>query len=174
MIGKSACQPRLLCPLSLYRWESSYRQILQTRWTWRSPSKLVANGPVPWSIRRSHIGGCDTATSLRSAEGARAGMGTRIAPHIVGIVSEPRRSMGRATMNGARRMTPLAGLAGVLTFATLVAAVAVQWRPLAAQPGARDEKPKAHPLDVDKIGKAAGSKATTTPDGVVRLGWART
>src|SRR5262249_16052601 len=29
-------------------------------------------------------------------------------------------------------------------------------------------------LDAAKIGKAAGSKATTTPDGVVRLGWART
>jgi hypothetical protein len=29
-------------------------------------------------------------------------------------------------------------------------------------------------LDADKIGAAAGSKATTTPDGVVRLGWART
>ena len=29
-------------------------------------------------------------------------------------------------------------------------------------------------LDEGKIGTAAGSKATTTPDGVVRLGWART
>ena len=29
-------------------------------------------------------------------------------------------------------------------------------------------------LDEDKIGKAAGTKATTTPDGVVRIGWART
>ncbi len=29
-------------------------------------------------------------------------------------------------------------------------------------------------LDEGKIGKAAGSKATTTPDGVVRLAWART
>jgi hypothetical protein len=32
----------------------------------------------------------------------------------------------------------------------------------------------AHRLDADKIGTAAGTKATTTPDGVVRLGWART
>jgi hypothetical protein len=31
-----------------------------------------------------------------------------------------------------------------------------------------------HRLDAEKIGKAAGTKATTTPDGVVRLGWART
>jgi hypothetical protein len=29
-------------------------------------------------------------------------------------------------------------------------------------------------LDADKIGAAAGSKATATPDGVVRLAWART
>jgi hypothetical protein len=29
-------------------------------------------------------------------------------------------------------------------------------------------------LDADKIGAAAGSKASTTPDGVVRIGWART
>src|SRR5712691_399068 len=29
-------------------------------------------------------------------------------------------------------------------------------------------------LAQDKIGAAAGTKATTTPDGVVRLGWART
>jgi len=35
--------------------------------------------------------------------------------------------------------------------------------------GDRDSK-----LDAGKIGKAAGSKATTTPDGVIRLGWART
>src|SRR5262245_29229484 len=29
-------------------------------------------------------------------------------------------------------------------------------------------------LDADKLGQAAGTKATTTPDGVVRIGWART
>jgi hypothetical protein len=29
-------------------------------------------------------------------------------------------------------------------------------------------------LDVDKIARAAGTKATTTPEGVVRIGWART
>jgi uncharacterized protein DUF1259 len=38
---------------------------------------------------------------------------------------------------------------------------------VAAQPDGRK-------LDAGKIGTAAGSKATTTPDGVVRLGWART
>src|SRR5262245_47436625 len=29
-------------------------------------------------------------------------------------------------------------------------------------------------LDAEKVGKAAGTKATTAPDGVVRLAWART
>jgi hypothetical protein len=45
--------------------------------------------------------------------------------------------------------------------------------------GAAPEGPKAdpavpHKLDADKIGTAAGVKATTTPDGVVRIAWART
>jgi hypothetical protein len=31
-----------------------------------------------------------------------------------------------------------------------------------------------HHLDADKIGAASGTKATTTPDGVVRIGWPRT
>jgi hypothetical protein len=31
-----------------------------------------------------------------------------------------------------------------------------------------------HTLDADKIGQAAGTKATTTTDGVVRIGWPRT
>jgi hypothetical protein len=31
-----------------------------------------------------------------------------------------------------------------------------------------------HRLDADKIGAASGAKATTTPDGVVRIGWPRT
>lgn len=34
------------------------------------------------------------------------------------------------------------------------------------------DQPKAH-LDAEKIGQAAGTKATTTPDGVVRIGWPR-
>src|SRR5262245_55039524 len=33
---------------------------------------------------------------------------------------------------------------------------------------------KPHQLDAAKLGTAAGTKATTTPDGVVRVGWART
>ena len=36
---------------------------------------------------------------------------------------------------------------------------------------AEEKKPAA--LDADKIGTAAGAKATTTPDGVVRIGWPR-
>jgi hypothetical protein len=52
------------------------------------------------------------------------------------------------------------------------------WRPgdpLSA-PARADEKKavdKAPALDPEKIGAAAGTKATTTPDGVVRIGWAR-
>jgi hypothetical protein len=39
---------------------------------------------------------------------------------------------------------------------------------LRAQP-----QPEAHKLDANAIGAAAGTKATTTPDGVVRITWAR-
>jgi hypothetical protein len=47
------------------------------------------------------------------------------------------------------------------------AALALVWRPSAGdQPPAR--------LDAEAIGRAAGTKATTAPDGVVRLAWART
>ena len=35
-------------------------------------------------------------------------------------------------------------------------------------------QPEAQRLDADAIGAAAGAKATTTPDGVVRIGWPRT
>jgi hypothetical protein len=71
-------------------------------------------------------------------------------------------------MNAPKKMARLACLAGILTAAVLVTAAAVQRRPLAA------EQPKAHALDADKIAKAAGTKATTAPDGVVRIAWART
>lgn len=51
--------------------------------------------------------------------------------------------------------------------------------PLVNGPAARgDDRKKGEEklaaLDADKIGKAADAKATTTPDGVVRIGWART
>src|SRR4051812_44886158 len=36
-----------------------------------------------------------------------------------------------------------------------------------------DEPQSAHKIDGDAIGKAAGTKPTTTPDGTVRLAWAR-
>src|SRR5690242_19318581 len=35
-------------------------------------------------------------------------------------------------------------------------------------------QPPSHKLDPDAIATASGTKATTTPDGVVRLAWART
>jgi hypothetical protein len=76
-------------------------------------------------------------------------------------------------MNASQKATRLVCLTSVLTFAVLAAALAWPWRPAAAEPVARDEQSKDHTLDVDKIGKAADSKATKTPDGVVRLAWAR-
>jgi hypothetical protein len=48
--------------------------------------------------------------------------------------------------------------------------IALQRLPAGA---ARAEEPEAK-LDAQKIGVAAGAKATTTPDGVVRIAWART
>jgi hypothetical protein len=45
---------------------------------------------------------------------------------------------------------------------------------LAAAAGAYLLAAPEHRLDADKIGTAAGTKATTTPDGVVRIAWART
>jgi Domain of Unknown Function (DUF1259) len=77
-------------------------------------------------------------------------------------------------MNASKKTTRLACLAGILTSTALVTALAVQWQSLAAEPAARDEQPKGAALNMDKIGKAAGSKATTTPDGVVRIAWPRT
>ncbi len=62
------------------------------------------------------------------------------------------------------------------TVCLLVGAALVQ--PLGWYESARADEPKAEdqksaPLDADKIGTAAGAKATTTPDGVVRVGWPR-
>ena len=48
------------------------------------------------------------------------------------------------------------------------------WYDLARAEEQRAEAQKSAPLDADKIGTAAGAKATTTPDGVVRIGWPRT
>ena len=58
-----------------------------------------------------------------------------------------------------RHLTAGTTLAAVLTSALTVHLVA-------AEPERR--------LDAEAIGKAAGAKATTTPDGVVRIGWPRT
>src|SRR5579859_8135610 len=53
---------------------------------------------------------------------------------------------------------------GTVAWIVSISVLCVWW--VFAQPGQH--------LDAEKIGKAAGTKATTTPDGVVRLGWART
>jgi hypothetical protein len=71
-------------------------------------------------------------------------------------------------MNASKKGKRLAFLGGMLTFAVLAAAVPWNWRTVAA------EDPKRPALDAETIGKVAGTKATTTPDGVVRLAWART
>src|SRR5207248_9649309 len=45
----------------------------------------------------------------------------------------------------------------------------------AARTGEAKQRPgQGHRLDADRIGAAAGTKATTTKDGVVRIGWPRT
>src|SRR5437763_13716642 len=69
------------------------------------------------------------------------------------------------TMNGKMISRWLIG-------AVLVTALTVAWRRHPGLSGA--DEPKKAGLDADKIGKAAGAKATTTPDGVVRIGWPRT
>jgi hypothetical protein len=48
------------------------------------------------------------------------------------------------------------------------------WHDSARADDHKAEEPKPGPLDADKIGAAAGAKATTAPDGVVRIGWPRT
>jgi hypothetical protein len=71
-------------------------------------------------------------------------------------------------INASNKVKRLGRLCAALTAVALAAAIVWQWRSLAA------EQSKAPSLDMDQIGKAAGTKATTTPDGVVRIGWART
>jgi hypothetical protein len=47
------------------------------------------------------------------------------------------------------------------------------WHESARADEHKTEDKKPAPLDADKIGTAAGAKATTTLDGVVRIGWPR-
>ena len=54
----------------------------------------------------------------------------------------------------------------IATVALVMATVGTSWYVIAQPEGAK--------LNAGKIGAAADSKATTTPHGVVRLGWART
>ena len=73
------------------------------------------------------------------------------------------------------RRTALLMAAGTLF---VLGGVALQrplgWHGAAWADDHKAEDPKPAPLDADKIGTAAGAKATTTPDGVVRIGWPRT
>lgn len=56
-----------------------------------------------------------------------------------------------------------------LCVGVLVILALVLFGRLSPVPAAPEKK-----LDADKIGQTAGTKATTTPDGVVRIGWPRT
>ena len=74
--------------------------------------------------------------------------------------------------NSRRTLSSLAG--GIIC---LLIGVAVM-QPFGPHESARADDHKADdkkpaPLDAEKIGTAAGAKATTTPDGVVRIGWPR-
>lgn len=75
-------------------------------------------------------------------------------------------------MCATRWKTRLAWVAGLLVGAAVAAAVALAGWPGSGPARAEDKKEAA--LDANAIGKAAGTKATTTPDGVVRIGWPRT
>lgn len=76
-------------------------------------------------------------------------------------------SVSRRTVGGLCGL----GLVLVLGAATLALTGRV---PLGGQSAKADEPKEAMKLDADKIGKAAGTTATTMPDGVVRIGWPRT
>src|SRR4051794_3194454 len=60
-----------------------------------------------------------------------------------------------------------------LTGAALLAAVLGLAAPVRTQHNAPGAAPRAGKLDAGRVGAAAGAKATTTPDGVVRVGWPR-
>lgn len=75
-------------------------------------------------------------------------------------------------MNQSKKTVQSAGLFGILCCTILGAACITLWQHFAGVV-ARAEEPAAK-LDADKIGAAAGTKATTSPDGVVRIAWART
>src|SRR5260370_31789258 len=61
----------------------------------------------------------------------------------------------------------------ILPGAVLLAPLMV-WAALALTAEADKRADAGQKLDADKIGTAAGTKATTTKDGVVRIGWPRT
>ena len=62
--------------------------------------------------------------------------------------------------------TRMAVLGGVLLAGLAALPLVLAWP--------RDSKEKVGKLDAEAIGKAAGAKASTTADGVVRIGWPRT
>jgi Domain of Unknown Function (DUF1259) len=75
-------------------------------------------------------------------------------------------------MNALKRTGRRAWLIGLLSCTVLCAIHLSPWRHSSGKE-VRAEEP-APKLDAAKIGDAAGTKATTSPDGVVRIAWART
>ncbi len=75
-------------------------------------------------------------------------------------------------MKSFRKVGLRGWIVSTLSCAALGAVLATAWQHHAGQ-AARAEEPAAK-LDAEKIGGAAGAKATTAPDGVVRIAWART
>jgi hypothetical protein len=76
-------------------------------------------------------------------------------------------------MNTMKGKTRAAWVAGPLCCAAAALTLALAARP-GNRPAVRAEDKREAKLDAGKIGEAAGTKATTTPDGVVRIGWPRT
>jgi hypothetical protein len=82
-------------------------------------------------------------------------------------------------MNRKHRLRSGLVLACVTACVVLGVLLTGPWSPwgggsAAARADDKKEGEKETPLDAEKIGTAAGTKATTTPDGVVRIGWPRT
>ncbi len=75
-------------------------------------------------------------------------------------------------MKSFTKVGPRSWLTGALVGTTLGVVLVAGWQQTTGQ-AARAEEPAAK-LDAEKVGMAAGTKATTTPDGVVRIAWART
>lgn len=76
-------------------------------------------------------------------------------------------------MNLLKKSARRAWLIALLSSTILAVVLVTEWRSIAREAARAEEKPVAK-LHAEKISAAAGTKATTSPDGVVRIAWART